>query len=316
MRTFALAAFAATASAAGIRDVAQYIKYLTNFGKSYSNLSEFTMRAELFFTANQMIDEHNQTNASFTLGHNQFSDMTTAERDAHLGYKAPTTEKVYANVTATPNGEADWRGSCVTPVKNQASCGSCWSFSSTGALEGAHCVKSGELLSFSEQQLVDCDPIDQGCNGGYQEYAFQYLQENAIIEESEYPYKGVGGSCQQDSKADTGIYVDEITHIDAGSPDAMKAVLDQQPIAVAIQADKLVFQLYNGGIFDSEKCGTQLDHAVLLVGYGSENGQEYFILKNSWDTTWGEEGFMRIAVSDGDGICGVQMDPLYATTTQ
>lgn len=93
-------------------------------------------------------------------------------------------------------------------------------------------------------------------------------------------------------------------------------MLDQQPVAVAIEADKLVFQLYNGGVFDSSKCGTNLDHAVLLVGYGSENGQEYFILKNSWDTTWGEEGYMRIAVEDGAGICGVQLDALYPTTTQ
>lgn len=99
-------------------------------------------------------------------------------------------------MTATPNGSADWRGSCVTDVKNQGQCGSCWSFSSTGAIEGAHCAKSGELLSFSEQQLVDCDEIDQGCNGGYQAYAFQYLQDNPIIEEDTYPYMGVGGSCQ------------------------------------------------------------------------------------------------------------------------
>ena len=205
----------------------------------------------------------------------------------------------------------------VTPVKDQGQCGSCWAFSSTGSLEGAHFVATGELLSFSEQQLVDCAGIrygNMGCNGGLQTYAYNYYEagHNAMLE-SEYPYTSgttlKSGSCEYDASSATGVAVTDYTNVTPNSQSQMKAALQQGPLAVAIEADKFVFQTYKSGVLSSSKCGTNLDHAVLAVGYGSEDGQDYWLVKNSWNTTWGDQGYIKLAMDDSSGTCGVQEDP-------
>jgi len=208
-------------------------------------------------------------------------------------------------------------------VKDQGQCGSCWAFSSTGALEGAHYKASGELLSFSEQQLVDCSGLfygNLGCNGGMQARAFRYLESHKAELESVYPYTSgttkKKSSCAYSSDSKTAVEVKTYKNVTANSPSQMKAALAQQPLSVSIEADKRVFQTYKSGILDSTACGTKLDHAVLAVGYGSEGGQEYWLVKNSWNTTWGDEGYVKLAIVDGDGICGVQMGPLYPTANQ
>ena len=207
----------------------------------------------------------------------------------------------------------------VTPVKDQGQCGSCWAFSTTGSLEGAHFVATGDLLSFSEQQLVDCAFLaygNLGCSGGLQDNAYNYYEAGYKAElESVYPaYTASRSSCRYDESSATSVTVSDYTHVTENNVDQMKAGLNIAPLAIAIEADKFCFQTYSSGVFDNTKCGTNLDHAVLAVGYGTENGQEYWLVKNSWNTTWGDEGYIKIAIVDGEGICGVQMDPEYPTT--
>jgi len=154
--------------------------------------------------------------------------------------------------------------------------------------------------------------LNFGCNGGLQERAFNYYENNMAILESTYPYTASDGTCKYNSDAHTKVNVSDYVNTTPRSATQTQAALAQQPLSVSIEADKMVFQLYSSGVFDSASCGTTLDHAVALVGYGTESGQEYFILRNSWGTTWGEQGYMKIAnTGNGVGICGVLSDPLY-----
>ena len=298
----------------------KYMGYLGEFGKSYITSEEFAMRKALFTQTDAVINEHNATESSFKLGHNKFSDWTDYERSQLLGYIAPDTEKEPVWLEPTNDASVDWRTkNAVTPVKDQGQCGSCWTFSSTGALEGAHAIASGELLSFSEQQIVDCANLKHGypsfgCNGGNQSVAFKYLERNMAELESVYPYTAKNGTCQYNKSSATAVDVSTYTTVKKDNVEQMKAAVAKQPTSVSIEADKMVFQQYKSGVFDSPKCGTKLDHAVLVVGYGTDNGTDYWIMKNSWGTVWGEEGYMQVAIQDGAGVCGIQMGPLYPTS--
>ena len=220
--------------------------------------------------------------------------------------------------------EVDWvKKGGVTNVKNQGQCGSCWSFSTTGALEGAYFVKYGILKSFSEQQLVDCDNRknggkDMGCNGGLMDNAFSWIEKNGgLCYEEDYKY--VSGetraaevcdkSCEIDEKSEIKSYTD----VKKSSDEAMMSVLMQQPVSIAIQADQKDFQLYKSGVFTGS-CGTKLDHGVLVVGYGNA-GEDYYLVKNSWGTSWGENGYIKLGrgeqYNNGDGQCGMLMQGSY-----
>ena len=153
-----------------------------------------------------------------------------------------------------------------------------------------------------------------GCNGGNQSVAFKYLEKNKAELESVYKYTAKNGSCQYDESSATSVNVSKYTNVKADNVEQMKAAVAKQPVSVSIEADKRVFQQYKSGVFDSAECGTKLDHAVLVVGYGTESGSDYWILKNSWGTVWGEEGYMQVAVQDGKGVCGIQMGPLYPSS--
>lgn len=197
----------------------------------------------------------------------------------------------------------------VTPIKNQGQCGSCWAFSTTGSLEGAHQqVKNGELLSFSEQQLVDCSHAygNNGCNGGLMNYSFWYVVDHGIALESKYPYRGVGGSCHY-TEADKAWTIKDCTDVTVDKENALKAAVAQQPVSVAIEANHLSFQLYKSGVYTGN-CGTKLDHGVLAVGYGSMDSKPYWKVKNSWGATWGSSGYIYIVrAGDGKGKCGINM---------
>ena len=214
----------------------------------------------------------------------------------------------------------DWRtAGAVNAVKDQGQCGSCWAFSAIGTLEGAHFLATGNLLSFAEQQLVDCNRSwtgNHGCNGGWYYTAWNYLSSSFAIEESVYKYTAQNGTCEYAQLEKTNVETLKTTYPKKNNSDQLKAAVAKQPVSVAIEADKLVFQQYSSGVFDSAKCGTTLDHAVMLVGYGTENGQDYFILRNSWGTTWGEKGYMKLAYTAGDtsvGTCGVNQMPAYTS---
>jgi C1A family cysteine protease len=277
------------------------------------------------------IQRHNSAgNASHVLGHNQFSAMDANDYKAFLGYSANlerpkrfgATKWLDVDVTADSINWVD--AGAVTPVKDQGQCGSCWAFSTTGALEGAYFVKNGKQVSFSEQQLVDCDTLrnggrDQGCNGGLMDNAFSWITKNGgLCLESDYTYFSGdtqdSGTCKKTCTVYPGSSV--VKYVDvAPSDDAqMMAALSKQPVAIAIEADQREFQLYKSGVFTGA-CGTTLDHGVLAVGYGTENGSDYYLVKNSWGTSWGSSGYIKLArgksYNGGDGQCGILLSASY-----
>jgi len=310
---FATALLIAGASAVSHDTEVAFVHYMAEHGKSYATKEEYEFRLNIFAKKLAFIEEHNALNADdHVVGLNAMADWTDHEYKKLLGYKAhqKTANK---NVTA-PVGDVpasvDWRTEgAVTPVKNQGQCGSCWSFSATGAMEGAYKLSGHDLTSFSEQQLVDCDKQSQGCNGGLMDFAFTYIEANAADTESSYPYTGRDGSC---NTSISGVAkLTGFSDVTPNDPVALQAALAVGPVAIAVDAASLGWQLYHGGIL-KRFCGTSLDHGVLAVGYGTEKGQDFWIVKNSWGASWGEKGYLRIArdmSKKAAGVCGLQSQP-------
>jgi C1A family cysteine protease len=248
---------------------------------------------------------------------NAFTDLTWEEfRASKLGFKNVDNSLLRSQnaeelVSSTPlAASVDWRTKgIVTPVKDQGQCGSCWAFSTTGSVEGAVAQKTGNLVSLSEQQLVDCSTAqgNQGCNGGLMDYGFQYIISNkGITSEASYPYKGVDGTCSK-GKA-VAATITSFKDIPAGDENSLLTAVAKQPVSVAIEADQLAFQFYSKGILSSG-CGKNLDHGVLAVGYGTEGSTDYWIVKNSWGASWGESGYIRI--KRGLDLCGIADSASY-----
>lgn len=215
----------------------------------------------------------------------------------------------------TLQDSVDWRAKgAVNPVQDQGQCGSCWAFSTTAAIEGAHKIKSGQLLKLAESQFVDCDKKDAGCNGGLETQAMTYAKSNAIELEKDYPYVAKTRKCS--AKSGLGkVKVTAITRVPKKSVSQLKAAVQKQPTCIAVDAADRHFNSYKSGILDTTQCGTNLDHAITAVGYGSQNGKFYFIVRNSWGSSWGEKGYIRIAApKDGAGVCGMLLDSARPTT--
>jgi len=294
--------------------------YKKNFSKAYESPAHEAKAFAAFSAAEDAITTHNSKASSFKLGHNAHSDKVW-EEFFQGGYiprskRNHTAAKLHqARPLSQVATSVDWVTSgAVTGVKNQGQCGSCWSFSTTGAIEGAYYIASGTLTSFSEEMLVECDTTDSGCNGGSMDNAFTWVETHGLATESSYPYtssSGTSGTC--DSTANPVVTVTGYT--DVSSEDDLQSAVAQQPVSVAIEADQSVFQYYTSGVIDSTSCGTTLDHGVLVVGYGTDSTYgAYWKVKNSWGTTWGEEGYVRIA--KGSNMCGIAMDPSYPTGAQ
>lgn len=241
--------------------------------------------------------------------------MTWEEFSAQrLGYTKPVStlprSMHVVNPAANPTS-VDWTTKgAVTGVKDQGQCGSCWAFSTTGSVEGAHFLATGNLVSLSEQELVDCDygiTKNLGCNGGLMDTAFKWIETNGLCSEADYPYvaKKQSTCTQCTAQAKISSYHDVTPNDESALEDAVA----QQPVSVAIEADKSVFQLYKSGVLTSSQCGTNLDHGVLVVGYGTDNGQAYWKVKNSWGVSWGEAGYIRLA--KGTNECGISQQPSY-----
>jgi C1A family cysteine protease len=328
---FALAALLCTAAAYSEQEYQEaFTQWMVKFEKSYAP-EEFFYRFETFKANMDFVDAHNtKSNSSYTVGLNQFADMTTGEyKNIFLGYK-PELRRGARHITlgdlkkpgspnTYPSGSVDWsKNGAVTGVKNQGNCGSCWAFSTTGSSEGIIEIRHGTLTSLSEQQLVDCAGSygNLGCNGGLMDYAFQYMMANGLCTEAAYPYTsgttGTKGTCASNkctASANTKLtgYADI-----AQSEDALGSDVDNQPISVAIEADQAGFQLYTSGVFEGV-CGTNLDHGVLVVGYGTDTSydpaRDYWKVKNSWGTSWGEAGYIRMIRNEDE--CGIKMEASY-----
>jgi len=299
-------------------------EFINNFKKAYSE-EEKAIRFEIFQKNFDLIQTENAKGHKYTLGVTEFTDLTRDEfRKTHLGLRKgskafsglPYLGRHQVSNTTVPK-TVDWRKEgAVTPVKNQQQCGSCWAFSSTGSLEGAWKIASGNLVSLSEQQLVDCSGSfgNQGCNGGEMDDAFQYAETVGFCTEGSYPYTAVDGTCAA-SSCTVGVPQGGVTGFKDVTPGDYNALLDavaQQPVSVAIEADQSVFQLYTGGVITGDSCGTNLDHGVLAVGYGTESGTDYWLVKNSWGASWGDSGYVKLQRGQsGNGECGIQMDPSY-----
>jgi C1A family cysteine protease len=289
----------------------QFMNFVSKFRKSYGTREEYNYRLNLFRSALKTIDSKNAEGHAVH-GVNKFADLSKAEYKKLLGYKKIDKSKkkgikaVYD--PATLPARVDWReNGGVTPVKDQGSCGSCWAFSTTGALEGAHFAATGQLVSLSEQQLVDCSDQNGGCNGGDMALAMEYTESSPLTTEAQYPYYGYQNRCADSGNGIVGAT--DIYEVEQDSIDDLKAAVARGPVSVAIEADQQSFQYYNGGVL-ARGCGTDLDHGVLLVGYDTTASTPYWIIKNSWSSSWGENGYIRLAMIDGEGVCGVQMEPV------
>lgn len=306
----------------------EFTKFQNRFQKWYSSLEETRNRFEVFRSNFRDILIHNSDHTqNFTMGVNQFTDLTAEEFKNQYVSGLQTIVGSYgcktfsSSASGTPSS-VDWRNeNAVTSVKDQGQCGSCWTFSATGAIEGAWAISTGKLLDLSEQELVDCATGisygSHGCNGGQMEGAFKYVIEHGQCSNDEYPYTSgttkTGGSCESCSPV---VEMSSCSDVKPNDQMSLRAAVAQQPVAVAIEADTRYFQSYSGGILTSSSCGTNLDHGVLAVGYGTENGQDYWLVKNSWSSSWGDHGYVKIGRSSSTndpGICGIAMQPSFPT---
>ena len=258
---------------------------------------------------------------------NKFINHTMTEFDQlykGLGQVSPDYESNCATFVMNPSDYSsppeswDWRKQgAITPVKNQGQCGSCWSFSAAGALEGAWAISTNQLYNFSEQQLMDCSRRygNMACNGGLMDKAFEYAIDNGMCKLEDVPYDAESEFCTKAVKSCKKVaHFNKCFKIPANNERLLREAVYQTPVAVSIEADTKTFQFYKGGILDSSNCGTELDHGVLAVGYGEEDGKKYWIVKNSWGSDWGESGYIRIVRSDSDdteGVCGIAKDASF-----
>jgi len=299
--------------------------YKSYHTKKYSS-SEESLRRLIWEENLKRVALHNLEAAmgkhTYTLAMNEFADLS-GEEFAKIVLGSCVIPKRNSTGAATflkspfitvPTA-VDWRDkNLVTPIKDQKQCGSCWAFSTTGSLEGQHSKKTGKLVSLSEQQLVDCSGKfgNYGCMGGLMDNAFRYIKANGGIDtEASYPYEARDGHCRF-KPADIGATVAGYTDIPEGDEAALtQAIATVGPISVAIDASHFSFQLYHTGVYYEKRCSsTRLDHGVLAVGYGTEDGQDFYWVKNSWGVSWGQKGYIKMARNRKNN-CGIATQASY-----
>lgn len=296
----------------------EWLQYKKFYNKTYLYEEELKRRAIWEYHVNYIRIHNLEADRgvhSFWLGMNVYGDMTNEEFVRTMNtYKSKMAFKNNGSTYLPPShvtlpDSVDWRlKGYVTPIKDQGSCGSCWAFSATGSLEGQHFKKTGKLVSLSEQNLVDCATSEgnQGCEGGFMDLAFEYIIKNKGIDtEESYPYEARDGNCRFDP-GNVGATCSGYTYIKSMSESALQsAVATEGPVSVAIDASSISFQLYRNGVYSSKTCSqVVLNHGVLAVGYGTENSLDYWIVKNSWGTTWGDKGYIKMSRNNNNN-CGI-----------
>jgi cathepsin L len=276
--------------------------------KEYASAVETVKRYNIFKANVDWIEEFNRTPKSFQVGITKFADLTNEEYRTYLSTYTKSESGSIFNASIAAPTSIDWRTKgAVTGVKDQGQCGSCWSFSTTGSVEGCHFITTGKLVSLSEQNLVDCSSAEgnQGCNGGLMDNAFKYIQKNHGIDlESCYPYHATDGTCKY-KKTCCGSTVTSFSDVPSGNEQSLVNAIATGPVSVAIDASQQSFQLYTSGVYYAAGCSSsQLDHGVLAVGYGEQSGHKYYIVKNSWGTGWGEKGYILMS-RDRNNNCGI-----------
>jgi C1A family cysteine protease len=285
--------------------------------KEYASVEEEALRFSVFSMNAAIVEEWNNAGNTATLALNLFADLTSEEFGAmYTGTKAASEEVVEANIVELENEGAvptSWTWltqGAVTPIKNQAQCGSCWAFATVATTEGLYKINGAKLTSFSEQQIVDCDTTCDGCSGGWPYLAMAYVATNGLETETAYPYAGVNQKCAYQKSQAITTGVTGAAFVTPKSVSALYAAVYQQPVAIIVEADQSAFQLYSTGIITTG-CGVALDHAITAIGYTPT----YFIVKNSWGATWGQQGYVWISTSTqynaGLGACGIFSQPQY-----
>ena len=297
-----------------VNEEKSFLAWMRNTNNLYTG-SEYSLRFGIFMANSRLVESHNRK-STFRVSLNKFAAMTPAEYRSLLG-RRPTISRQERNVkpiTADPPAECDWRTkSVVNAVKDQGQCGSCWAFGTIQACESAHAIKHQTLLDLSEQNLVDCVSTCSGCNGGLESEALDYIlleQDGLLMLQSDYPYHAVEGTCKFDGTKGVN-QMNSYQHGRGGDEKYLAELVGTVGVAdVAIDASHWSFQLYTGGIYDEPSCNfINLNHAVGCVGYGTEDGVDYWIIRNSWGASWGEDGYVRM-VRNKNNQCGVASDAL------